>query len=233
MVWSRQFNLYNVFEGVIVGGHVDTAALLINMTNYTAEILDAIGDDKLLRVLIGFINLFSPHRFAAHATLLAALTPIHACLLQFLRQYIDLYYGSAEESSILNTSATISENTRITLTSDSKLIAFGKQLEAFNRLSADQRALLVSLVRFNPIRERVSTSLNSTRAAWLFSFCVEALNDVRVEEVSQNDCNMRFAASEQYTPLILELLSNFQLHHASPNSIPVDESTHFAILKRF
>ena len=62
--------------------------MLINLSNYTAEVVDAIGDDKLLRVLIGFINLLSPHRFAANSLLLAAVTPIHASLLQFLRQYL-------------------------------------------------------------------------------------------------------------------------------------------------
>ena len=179
--------------------------MLINLSNYTAEVVDAIGDDKLLRVLIGFINLLSPHRFAANSLLLAAVSPIHASLLQFLRQYLLRINNSSSSSEHIYR---ISESTRVTITPEQKLIAFGRPMEVFNRLPADQRDLLVSLTRGVPIYARVpAISAFHTFAEWLFAFCIEALNDVRVDEVSYEDYRMRIGCSEQYTPLIVELLS--------------------------
>lgn len=40
-----------------------------------------------------------------------------------------------------------------------------------------------------------------------FAFCVAALNDVRMSEVTLRDHELRWAISEQYTPLFIELLS--------------------------
>ena len=232
IVSSRQFNLNNVLEASLNAALPKSTAMMINLSNYTAEVIDAIGEDKLLRVLIGIVNLLSPHRFAGHSSLLAALTPLHASLLQFLRQYIDRYYGSS--NATFCNEANINEATRIMITPDKKLIAFGRPLETFSRLSANQQNLLASLIAFPPINERVPTSPNRSRADWLFAFCVEALNDVRVDEVSQNDYNVRFAVSEQYMPLIMELLSQFQVHDASSTSSnPPDESTHVSILTQF
>ena len=233
IVSSRQFSLYNVLEASLDAALHKSTALMINLANYTAEVIDAIGEDKILRVLIGIVNLFSPHRFAGHSSLLAALTPIHASLLQFLRQYIDRYYGSSHASFI--NAANINEATRITITPDQKLIAFGRPLEAFSRLSADERNLLGSQISITPINERVDTRslVARARADWLFAFCVEALNDVRVDEVSQNDYNMRLGVSEQYSPLIVELLAQFQEHYANSTSILEDESTHVSIVKLF
>ena len=41
---------------------------------------------------------------------------------------------------------------------------------------------------------------------WLFAFCIAALNDPRVAEVSQRDYDTRLAISNQFTPLIREML---------------------------
>ena len=43
-----------------------------------------------------------------------------------------------------------------------------------------------------------------------FAFCVAALNDVRMSEVTLRDHELRWAISEQYTPLFNELLSMAQ-----------------------
>lgn len=41
---------------------------------------------------------------------------------------------------------------------------------------------------------------------WLFAFCVAALQDARVAEVTQRDYDTRLAISNQFTPLIREML---------------------------
>lgn len=208
MVSFRKFDLFDVIEANLNSGLLDASALLINLSNYTAEVVDAFGEDRLPRVLIGLLNLLSPHRFAAVAPLLAAITPIHMSLLQFLRQYIDRNYGNGPSSQSSPTNYAVSEITRINITPDQKLIAFGRPMDAFDRLSAAERSLLVSLTSGPSICERMPTSVNGMYADWLFDFCVESLNDVRVDEVSQNDYMMRIGSSKQYTPLIIELLSH-------------------------
>ena len=42
---------------------------------------------------------------------------------------------------------------------------------------------------------------------WKFAFCVAALNDHRMSEVTLRDQEVRWALSQQYTPLINELLA--------------------------
>ena len=106
-------------------------------------------------------------------------------------------------------------------------------MEVFSRLSAEQQNQLANLIAIPPISERVPTSPNRSRVDWLLAFCVEALNDVRVDEVSQNDYNISVDVSEQYTPLIMELLSQFQVHNAYANPTFSDESTHISILTKF
>ncbi len=51
---------------------------------------------------------------------------------------------------------------------------------------------------------------------WLFAFCVAALNDRRVDEVSQRDYEMRLAVSEKYSPLIHELLGGDNRQQQQP-----------------
>ena len=62
-----------------------------------------------------------------------------------------------------------------------------------------------------------STSKSTSEAAiapdsgdwrWLFAFCVAALNDVRVDEVSFNDMEARIGASRKFTPLLYEILAS-------------------------
>lgn len=210
MITFRNFNQFEAIESSLCAGFIEGTAMLINLSNYTSEVVDAIGENKLLRVLIGFINLLSPHRFAANSPLLAAVTPIHSSLLQFLRQYL-FRIGNSSISSESEHVYRISESTRVTITPEKKLIAFGRPMEAFDRLPADQRDLLVSMTRGLPIFSRVQPiSAFQTRAEWLFAFCNEALNDMRVDEVSQEDYKMRLGCSQQYTPLISELLSDSQ-----------------------
>ena len=43
---------------------------------------------------------------------------------------------------------------------------------------------------------------------WLFAFCVAALNDVCVDEVSFNDMEARIGASRKFTPLLYEMLAS-------------------------
>lgn len=42
---------------------------------------------------------------------------------------------------------------------------------------------------------------------WLFAFCIAALNDIRMDEVSQQAYAIRLAMSTRFTPLVMELLS--------------------------
>ena len=103
------------------------------------------------------------------------------------------------------------ESTLIYVTPDaSKICAFGHSLAAFERLAVEDRQRFASQIRYPLISSRVHLPPNCTRADWLFAFCVSALNDPRVDEVSQRDYYLRLNATEKYTPIITELLEQFQ-----------------------
>lgn len=190
---------------------IEAETLLINTVNYTLEVLAAIGDDQVLRTLIVLINLLSPHRFSSSSTanLLATLTPLNAVLFQFLRQYIRRKYPHREQRPLNADGGANTEYSRIFVSSDTAhLVAFGHHVPAFEQLRLEDRERLASFLQYPPISSRVHLQPNWSHADWLFAFCVAALNDPRVDEVSQRDYSMKIASSKQYTPLILELLSN-------------------------
>ena len=197
-------------ERHLADGLIQSAgSLMTNMYNYSIEVQSAIGDDWIIRILIVYINLLSPHRFSACAHLLAILTSINAVMFQFLRQYIDRYY--AGPNAPYSQQMASLEGTLIYVTPDSsKICAFGHSVEAFERLPVEDRQRFASQIRYPLISSRVHLPPNCSRADWLFAFCVSALNDPRVDEVSQRDYYLRLDATQKYSPIITELLEQFQ-----------------------
>lgn len=208
---ERRCLVVRLLERYLADGLIHSAGSFVtNMCNYTSEVQLAIGDEWIIKILIAFINLLSPHRFSSSANLLSILTPINAVLFQFLRQYIDRYYtGPNVQYSTLQRRSSI--ETLIHVNADaSQLIAFGQPVPAFERLPMEERQRFASQTRYPLISSRVTLSPICSRADWMFAFCVAALNDPRVDEVSQRDFRMRLCATKQYTPIIMELLEQFQ-----------------------
>ena len=202
--FERRLSALSILERNLREGLIEASSLVINLFNYTIEVLSSIGDDPIIRSLIAFINIFSSHRFAACPHLLATLTPINAVLFQFLRQYIDRFYFSSSSSPF-----SAKDFTLIHVSSDfAQLIAFGQPVPAFELLPVEKRCLIASFIQFPPIASRLQAVPNGNRADWLFAFCIAALNDPRIDEVSQHDYHLRNAFSQKYTPLIVELLAN-------------------------
>ena len=202
--FERRLSVLSILERNLREGVIEASALVINLFNYTIEVLSSVGDDPIIRSLIAFINIFSSHRFAACPHLLATLTPINAVLFQFLRQYIDRFDVSSSSSPF-----SAKEFTPIHVSSDfSQLLAFGQSVPSFERLAVEKRRLVASFIQYPPITSRLHTVPNGNRADWLFAFCIAALNDPRIDEVSQHDYHLRNAFSQKFTPLIMELLAN-------------------------
>ena len=65
--------------------------------------------------------------------------------------------------------------------------------------------------------QETSICVNSGDWRWMFAFCVAALNDVRVDEVSYNDMEARVGASRQFTPLFYEMLASSEHRSRSPS----------------
>ena len=62
--------------------------------DYFSQLRTLFGPDKLALYVFLLIGTFSPHRFLGNPSLLAAVAPIHARYAQFLKQYLELYYGA-------------------------------------------------------------------------------------------------------------------------------------------
>lgn len=183
--------------------------------------------------------MFSPHRFLAHPGLVAALGPIHARYLQFLKQYLALSYPHLQFSLFSGSTSSPSdaENRRLFygplhnllpvlhVDLDAGAIA-GHPVSALSpgALSPALRERFAALVQYEHISDRAPASgagalalfpecdgglVDATGRAgwrWLFAFCIAALNDPRVAEVSQRDYETRLAISNKFTPLIREML---------------------------
>ena len=168
------------------------------------------------------LNLFSPHRFTNDHEFAAELTPIHARLLQFLHQYISLSCSpSATNESKPGDCNLFGDNThqkcvesvgqwrsRIIVTA-TEFSVCSRRVANFDRLRQEDRESLAAAMRYQLIGERLravtgSRDRQQTRAEWLFAFCIEALNDLRVDEAWHQDYLTRLAASEQFSVLILK-----------------------------
>lgn len=276
--------------------HAQAAAFYVNCANYTAELRGFFGpNDMLVPYLLVLLNVFSPHRFLAAPEELAAVTPIHARLLQCLRQYLEKNYGRCTltlasqcpssgsrsgageplgplQCPIRPYTVEIIEGESETESAcgqrrpeTGRYLLYGEPSAPLAALSAADRARFVELIDTSRISSRVlasrrqsshSTSIapypqpqsplnpsikrsidagapaaNTNHQAfaesysytpafgvtnvdwrWLFDFCVAALNDVRVDEVSQRDYEMRLAISSKFSPLIVELLDPLSSH---------------------
>ena len=85
----------------------------------------------------------------------------------------------------------------------------GRRVTTFDRLREEYRERLAALMRYQLISERLkaATSLRGrqqTHAEWLFAFCIEALNDLRVDEAWHDDYLMRLAFSDKFSALVLK-----------------------------
>ena len=206
-------------------GFVEQAALLINCTNYSLSIHANCGEDEVIIYMLMLLNIFSPHRFLANAHILAAVAPIHAKLLQFLRQYLEAVHPQQVYSSTASDRFPNECTASVTYTelvpNFERFTVLGIYLPALEALSPELRQRLQNMLIYPRIEYHIDRNLlagfglvlepgavqNSLRSdwRWLFAFCMAALNDVRVDEVSQRDYEMRRGISNQYTPLILEL----------------------------
>ena len=98
---SVRVNLFvDVANVELCAGLLETSAVMINSVNFAIGIHQHCGRDALLMYMIVLINIFSPHRYLAKPHLLAAVTPLHAKLLEFLRQYLEV--SSQQRSHIFN-----------------------------------------------------------------------------------------------------------------------------------
>lgn len=86
------FPMHAVVEANINLGLFEMAAVYLNGANYAAEVKTYIPDEMVSYLLV-LLNVFSPHRFLVHSRLLATVTPLHARLLQFLKQYLEREFG--------------------------------------------------------------------------------------------------------------------------------------------
>lgn len=246
----------------------------------------------------------SPHRFLGEPQILAAVVPLHARLVQFLRQYLELRFpcgaptprrsitsiarnstssfsdaqplshngngiGDASTSTSRTDSGAIDNlnlsesesKSQVThlpvlmLDFDNSTI-LGHPLPALASAMPEQRIRLGAMVNYSLIHDNVDVSLlaslgfthkdwtptpdqpdvlsgsgshiESAAASasaersdlqrdsmcccnddwrWLFAFCIAALNDIRMDEVSQQAYAIRLAMSTRFTPLVMELLS--------------------------
>ena len=297
---ERVMPLVDLVNAELASGFMESAALLVNAANYAIGVRSHLGDDQLAAYLLVLLNVFSPHRFLGDAQLLAAVVPLHARLLQFLRQYLESRppipaaptsrqplgcvctsstcsgsgshsYSNSYSNSHANSHAAngaafngapnqnqhanpnLNECAHVHLVvldldNDSML---GRRLPALASTGPEQRARLRAMINYIVIHDRLDASLlasldlrqlnvdhspqnqrgelseiqpaeaqnghrppvsHSDDWRWLFAFCIAALNDVRVDEVSQQAYAMRMAMSTRYTPLAVELLSRSSPH---------------------
>lgn len=187
-------------------GYVESSAILLQLLQYSAELHAHAAGDRLVRFLLLLIQVLAPHRFVQDADLLTAVVPAHARLLQFLRQYFErLRSGSLgggvgdnpPQPQMLSTLADIASNWR------GQLPHIGL-----------------------PAMENLLRSPAASPADWSFHFCVAALNDVRVEELSLRDYHTRIASSHKFSPLIAEMvLGHVDGTPAAPLSRPPRQSS--------
>ena len=168
------------------------------------------------------LNLFSPHRFTNDHEFVAELIPIHARLLQFLHQYMSLSCGTSTTNESIPGDCNLFGDcthqkcvesvglwrSRIILTA-TEFSVCGRRVASFDRLREEDRKNLAAAMRYQLIGERLRAATGSrdrqqTRAEWLFAFCIEALNDLRVNEAWHQDYLTRLAASEQFSVLVLK-----------------------------
>lgn len=83
----------------LCAGLLETSAVMVNSVNFAIAIHQHCGRDELLMYMIVLLTIFSPHRYMAKPNLLAAVTPLHAKLLEFLRQYLEDSYRQRALSS--------------------------------------------------------------------------------------------------------------------------------------
>lgn len=114
---------------------------------------------------------------------------------------------------------------KIVLTA-SDFTVLGQRVSTFDTLPLSTRANIASFSQTKTILERLAKRLTANKlitqpinhnvnnhyseynmSDWLFLFCIEALNDVRVDEVSFNDYLARLSSSQHYSRLILKVLS--------------------------
>lgn len=252
--------------------------------------------------MIVLLGIFSPHRFLGNTRLLASVMPLHAKLLEFLRQYLEgsywkgplcnqnfnykitnteydnvaryesisqqIHTGFLTKPNLLDTFSNSTmcsfSNYRSTpslvptiniaahcwrvctrrpptptITPDFEACSmFGTHLPGLAALTQEQRDRLKSMIVNVRIHDQVdwqmleafgfgATQFSSPRAQalegsgssacahmsteleanwrWRFVFCVTALNDPRMSEVTLPDRDVRWALSQQYTPLMNEL----------------------------
>ena len=180
---------------------MQAAALYVNSANYTAEVRAFFGDDLLVPYQLILLNVLSPHRFLASSDLLAAVTPIHAHLLQCLRQYLEDAYGTHSLLVPLNAQPDAlgprSNAIRPMRVDAADGTLYGEPSAALAALAPADRQRFLERLDYSQIRERAplpSPSDDCSAACclegavpvdwrWLFDLCVAALNDVRVDEV--------------------------------------------------
>ena len=210
------------------------AAFYVNCANYTAEVRAFFGrEDIMAPYFLVLLNVFSPHRFLAapddsqpsrQSTRVSCSVSIStsSARMRPLSSRCRRVHASAlgpEQFPIRPYDVQVAANAD---GEAERLMIYGEPSAPLAALSPADRARFIALIDDSRISSRVLaarqqanysgagnpySSTNNVDWRWLFDFCVAALNDVRVDEVSQRDYEMRLAISSKFTPLIAELLN--------------------------
>lgn len=229
-------SIRRIIDRKLATGHVEVAALFLNAANHSAEVRAIFGDDMIVPYLLMFIHVFSPHRFLESADMLATVTPIHARLMQCLRQYLEVAYASCS----LYLPATPSAEFLGPITNPIRPLHVdavhcsisGEPAPGLASLSQADRQRFLERLDYSQIRAKVPHliedfvhvgpgSVPALRVdyRWLFEFCVASLNDPRVDEGSQKDHELQQFITSQFTPILFELVENYSLSssHSTPS----------------
>lgn len=161
-----------------------------------------VRDENTRTSIISDRNVFSPHRFLAVPELLAAVTPIHARLVQCLRQYLEHAFGThtlfVPRDPCAATLGPRSNPVRPLRVDAVRGTIYGEPSAALAELSDADRQRFLERIDYSQLRERAplpvpspSPSLSQSQSdelvpvdwRWLFDLSIAALNDVRVDEV--------------------------------------------------
>ena len=178
--------------------------------------------------------MFSPHRFVNDHEFITEVTPIHGSLLQFLHQYICLSCDTLANNESIPSDCNQSEDcpnhhkcvesvgqwrSRMILTTSDFSIC-GRRMATFDRMRQEDRESIAAVMQYQSIGERLRAAMASsdrqqTLAEWLFAFCIEALNDMRVDEVWHQDYLTRLGASLQFSGLVIKEINDSVNHSVS------------------
>ena len=103
-----------------------------------------------------------------------------------------------------------------------ELSMFGRRVTVFDHMREEDSERLVTFMRYQLIGERLKAATSSkdrhqTPAERLFEFCIEALNDLRIEEAWHEDYLMRLTMSDKFSALLFKGINDNE-NQAAPQT---------------